>query len=469
MEFLILIAGVAAVVWGGVLFWRGGPLGGSLAVLLAGCCFGHAFYCLEGGPIPLTLDRVLWAALIAHYLVWRRMGTLDPKPIGRADVVLLAWIGLLLISTFTHPFSVDGYKPVSRLLFYYLMPLGMYWVARQSRWNARSSDILLIGLGCFGLYLAATAVAEVRDWSWAVWPRYIASPKFPAFLGRGRGPLLNPAGNGFILSTCLAATVLLWPRAGRLGRTAIALAVPLYLAGIYCTLTRSVWLGAFGALAVAVWYVLPKTWRLPSIVGGVVLVAAVGLTQWENLLSFKRDENLGAQEAAESIKLRPILAMVAWQMFLDDPLTGCGFGHYHEASLHYTGVRRDGVDLPKVRPYHQHNVFLALLCEGGGPVMGFFVLLLGVWTADAWRAVRSTTGPPWARRLGVLFMAALAGYLANGMFHDVSIIDMFHMVFFFLAGAMEGARPAAEGAVVTAEARTERHLGVPWHREAPAT
>lgn len=444
MEILIVIAGVGAVVWGALLFWRGGPVGGLLAVLLAGCCFGHAFYHVEGGPLPLTLDRVLWAALVAHYLVWRRMGLVDPKPLARADLVLLAWTGLLVLSTFSHPFQTDGFKPVSRLLFYYLMPLGMYWIARQNRWSQGHVDGVMIALAGFGVYLAATAVAEVVDWNWAVWPRYIASADVPAFLGRGRGPLMNPAGNGFLMAVCLAATVLLWPRSGRTGRTLIALAVPIYLAGVYCTLTRSAWLGAVGAMGVAVWYVLPRTWRLPSIVGGLVLVALVGLTQWERILSFKRDENLGAQEAAESIKLRPILAVVAWKMFLDDPLTGCGFGHYREASRYYTGNRVDGVALNKARPYHQHNVFLALLCETGGPGMGFFVLLLGIWAVDAWQASRSRAAPPWVRSVGVLFLATLAAYLANGMFHDVAIIDMFNMTFFFIAGLLAGVRPLSK-------------------------
>ena len=35
------------------------------------------------------------------------------------------------IATFAHPWGPNPIQPLSRLLFFYMMPLGMYWVARQ--------------------------------------------------------------------------------------------------------------------------------------------------------------------------------------------------------------------------------------------------------------------------------------------------------------------------------------------------
>ena len=96
-------------------------------------------------------------------------------------------------------------------------------------------------------------------------------------------------------------------------------------------------------------------------------------------MTFKRDQALTAQETAESAKLRPILAAVAWHMFCDRPLWGCGFGQYPERSIEYLSDRSIDLPLEKARPFVQHNVLLALLTETGLAGMGLFVVLLGTW------------------------------------------------------------------------------------------
>ena len=105
-------------------------------------------------------------------------------------------------------------------------------------------------------------------------------------------------------------------------------------------------------------------------------------------MAFKRDEGLSAREAAESVKLRPILARIAWNMFRDRPMLGCGFGQYKSEHVNYLADRSTDLPLEKGRSYVQHNVFLALLAETGLVGMGLFVLLLALWTRDAWRLWR---------------------------------------------------------------------------------
>jgi hypothetical protein len=70
--------------------------------------------------------------------------------------------------------------------------------------------------------------------------------------------------------------------------------------------------------------------------------------------------------------------------------------------------------------------------------MGLFAALLCFWTRDAYRAWRSDkiSGP--ARHLALVFLALVANYVVNGMFHDVSLIQMVNTLLFFLAGLTEG-------------------------------
>jgi O-antigen ligase len=312
-------------------------------------------------------------------------------------------------------------------------------VARGSRWTPQSWPWVLWGLAGFGLYLSLTAVAEVRQaWSF-VFPEYIASPTLHReWFGRGRGPYLNPTANGLVLSVALCAALLLWPRLNRAGRLFLVAAIPVYLAGLYCTLTRSVWMGAAAGVLVVLTLSLPRSWRYGFVGASLLAVVIVSAASWERMMAFQRDRGISAQEVAESARLRPILATVAWKMFCDRPLLGCGFGQYDRAMVHYLHDRSWDLPLEKARRYVQHNTFLALLTEIGVIGMGLFALLLGLWAHDAWRLWNDPGVSRSAQQAGLLFLAALACYLPNAMFHDTTLAPMVTMLMCTLAGMVQG-------------------------------
>src|SRR5262249_28432384 len=156
-----------------------------------------------------------------------------------------------------------------------------------------------------------------------VFPTYIASPTYGEFFGRGRGPFLNPAGLGVFQGVCLCAALTFWPRLGRKGKTFLLLLMPVFAWGIYCTLTRSVWIGVALELFLIGCLCIPRNWR-PAFLGLAVLSSAAVLSVgWSHLLAFKRDRYVSVEEMEESANLRPIFATIAWHMFLDRPLFGC--------------------------------------------------------------------------------------------------------------------------------------------------
>jgi O-antigen ligase len=440
-EFLVLAA-LCGVVWLAAAVLRGGLLATCLLLLVAGTCFGPFFFSLEVKPIPLTSDRALCLLLLAQFAVWWRWGLTRPQPLGRADVALAAFLMCLLVNTFVNDWKFTNNQPVSKLLFYYLMPAVIYWVARYVPFDERRTRVLFGVLAVLGLYLAATSVAEAFGFENLVFPRYINSPEHVDFRGRGRGPLLNPAADGLLMAIGLSATWLWWPRLTRPGQLLLLLAQGVYLAGVGCTFTRCAWIGAAASSLIVIGLTIPRHWRVPLVAGCLLVTTAVAATQWERLLAFKRDEGQSAQEAAESVKLRPILAMIAWKMFQQRPVFGCGFGNYRKAYVSVLNDRDTDLPLEKGRPYVQHNVFLALLAETGLVGMCLFTLLLTLWTRDAWRLYHSNA-PPWARQHGLLFLAMLGSYLANAMFHDLAIIPMVNMFVFFLAGTVAGLRQIA--------------------------
>jgi hypothetical protein len=453
MEFILAIGALLAIVWVAIAFVRGGLVGGALVVLLAGSCFGHPFFNVPAGPLPLTADRLLLAVLVLQYFIYRRWGWTDPKPLATGDYVLAAFIILLVASALTHDFRFHQSQPLAQLLFFYLMPVTMYWVVRQTRWTERSARWLFACVGVFGAYLCLTAVAETHGAWEFVYPSYIASSEFREFFGRGRGPLLNPAANGFVQGLGLCAAMMWWPRVNRPGKLLLLATLPIFAWGVYSTFTRSAWMGAGLGGLVLVALGTPRSWR-PVVVGGAVVAAlVVAAGTWQNMLAFKRDRDVTAEDVAESAKLRPILAVIAWHMFLDRPILGCGFGQYEQESLPYLADRTTDLPLEKARPYIQHNVFLAMLTQTGLVGMGLFVALLACWARTAWRLWRTASAPDLVRHLGLFFLALLGVYLPNAMFHDVSIIPMVNMMLFFFAGAVMSLTPHLAGKVSPAEVK----------------
>ena len=448
MELLAVIAVVCALVWSGVALLRGGPLAGCLLFLAAATCLSADFLSFNAGTTRLTIDRLLWGVVMLLYLVWRQRGWTDPKPLQAADRTVLAFVGYLAVRTLlTHPHDT-GLTPVVNLVLWYGMPLGIYWVVRQSPIDRPQNRTILVCLGLFGLYLAVTVIAERFEVYDLVFPRYIVttlSDKTLEFIGRGRGPLLNPMITGIQLVACLSAVLLFWPRTRLLGRCGVALAVSVFALAFYATMTRTVWMSAGLGLAVIVGPSISWRWRA-CLLGAAVLIGGVFATaNWEQLVAFKRDKNLTARETADSVSLRPIMARVAWLMVLDQPLWGCGFGQYVPEHKNYLADRSTELVLEKSRPYLPHNVLFAVVTETGLVGLGLFLATLTLWGCDAWRLWRSLQAPLWVRQQGLFFLAVLSAYLVTGMFHHVAMIPMSNLLLFFAAGMNAAVKKKAYG------------------------
>jgi len=448
MHLLALLALMLVMVWGTWALLRGGVLLGASLVLLAAVCFGHPFFHVSIGPIPLTIDRVLWLVLLGQYFLWRQMGWTTRRRLTAADWSLVALLVILAASTLTGNWHRDGNRPLARLIFYWAMPAGVYLAVRSVRLHRSEVRRLLVALAVFGIYLATTSLAEVQQWSWLVFPRYIASEKFPEFLGRARGPLMNPAGTGILEVVCLGALLWWLLPPGRWRRATCLVAAAFLMGGIFATLTRSVWLTAGVCILLFLSLTLPRNWRLPAVACLLLVGSAVGATQWERIMALKRDRDLDAQAAAESVRLRPLMAVLAWRMFTERPVLGCGFGQFERCKIQYIADRSGNAPLEQVRPYELHNVFLAILVETGIVGLLPLVLLLWFWTRDAihlWLisevpAASNRLSAVWSTRpLALLFFFAVTGYVINGMFHEISGIPGVNLVLFFLAGITQAA------------------------------
>ncbi len=440
MELILIFGFLVALVWSMValkhrqsvkepfyLF----PILGYL-VILTGSVFSSEFFSI-GGPIPITIDRLLLGGTFACFclMVLSRQETMFV--LNRTDVGVLVLTGVISFSTITHDFSFLGNMPASRLLFFNLLPVALYFVMRNARFNDTNLKLIAGGMVMLGIYLSITAIFETRGFGGLVFPRFIMDPDYEEFLGRGRGPFLNPVSNGVFQVVGLASLWMWWPGASTRRRAVVLCLAALMCAGIYSTFTRSVWLGLVTAAGIAVF--LPSKRQAK---GGMVIAAAlVGIMLFpvigEKLLSFKRDKNVTVSEMENSARLRPLFVTVATRMVVDRPLFGCGFGQYAREKYPYLQDPTSRQPLAMTKSYMQHNIFLAYVSETGIIGLGALLIMLAMFTRIAVLTWTDPTLPFWRQQFGMLLLVFLSNHAINGMFHDVSIIPMENMLMFFLA------------------------------------
>lgn len=450
MIAIYAIAGLVALVWGAIFVLRGSLLSGCLAFLIVAICFGHHYANFQLGPLTLTFDRLVLAILVGAYLVQRRQGRTEPKPPGRIDALVLAFLGVLVLSGCYGGWGSGGFVqtaeagPLYRLVAGYLIPFAIYWMARQSPLDRSKLSLLAGTLTCLGVYLAVTGLLEIGEQWWAVFPGYIADPEVGMHFGRARGPMVSAISFGLYLGVCILAAWLWRSRHRRLGQLVTVALMPVMLAGIYFSYTRSVWMGAGLGLMIVLGLTLRGLWR-PLVLGGMASAALLlAVTQMDKLKALEREQP--AADSSSSVDLRVGFAYLSWTMFRDRPLWGVGFGQFPDAKLPYLADRSTSLNLEDLRPYCHHNTFLSILTETGLIGLGLFLAVLASWAWTAWNLVRDPQLPDWTRAQGTLLLGALGIYVCQLAFHEMSYSPVDNSLIFLLAGVTVGLRAAARPA-----------------------
>lgn len=405
-----------------------------LGLLWIGTIFGPPFFAFDG-PIQISFDRLLLAITIGVAAFHWWTGQIKLPTLNRVDVCVAGLVVYIYWSSRGYNITETIVDPTARWLFYILVPAVVYGLARITPFSSVDFKLLMRGIIVLGLYLSVTAVCEIKGFHALVYPKHILNPEVWMFLGRGRGPLLNPAGNGLIISIAMAAVAASFVNADRQSKALYAALGVILFVGCYATLTRSCWLGIAGAVA-AVGFVFSPRWvRVMGLASMVLLAVAMSMGLKEHLMSFKRDKALSAEDAAKSVELRPLLAAVAFEMFKDKPLTGHGYGQYLQRHTSYHSIRELGMPLEMARPYSHHNAFLAFLVDSGLIGLGLYLGFISMTAIYGWQLAHNGGLPLEARQLGLFSLATLAAYFPNAMFHNMTIIPMVQ-IFLMTSGGL---------------------------------
>jgi O-antigen ligase len=459
MTAFYVIAAIVALVWGIIFLTRGSLLGGCTAYLVLASCFGVYFYSFDAG-ITFSLDRIFLVVLALAFAVQWKLGQTDPKPLSKVEITLGLFLGWLVLSMITHDWraaSVGQVPVVQHLINGYLIPLALYALARNARLTESNTTSVIIALAGFGFYLSATALLETAGaWS-LVFPRYIADPALGLHFGRARGPMVHSVSFGFYLGATALAAWLWRERLGRLGQLLLMLTAPIFLAAIYATKTRSVWVGFGCGLLLVLAATLQGKVRVAVIASMACAALLVGVAKFDSIMSLQREGT--AADTLQSAGMRASFTYVSWQMFLDRPLAGFGFGQFADEKLPYLSDRSIDLPLEQIRGYVHHNTFLALLTETGLVGMCLYLAVLGLWSRDAWRLIRAPQAPRWAKRMAILFAGVLTIACWQMIGHEITFMPYEHALLFSLAGITTGLRWQFVGQTIGPPAITERAGG----------
>jgi len=435
MHFVFAIAALAAAAWCTVIARRLALWPATAAFISLGYVLGPPLWSAHLGPMPLTIDRLLLAGLLLS-LAWHwRLGRfMPPTPTG-SDWLLVATLAYFTIRCALTPrpdFGGTTVGPWWRLATAFWIPALLYLVARTATPTERSWIKALWILSGLGVFLALTGYAEVFKQWWAVFPRYIANPELGTHFGRARGPALNSASMGMMLTGCFWAAWFLWPRVMRWQQLAIGAALVVIAGSVFFTYTRSTWIGLAAGLAVVP--LVQFNPRLRIVAGlGVILLGGVGIVGFGHKLTDlgRKDSDASAQH---SVYQRASFAYVSSRMFADAPIFGCGFGRFYDKKIPYLADRSQQVELESLRNLDHHNTLLSVLVETGLVGLGLFVGLLAAWGRSACSLVRSRGAEPWRRAHGLFTVAVILNYLASALFHDLTLAATEAWLLYFAAG-----------------------------------
>ncbi len=276
MNVLVALFSVASLIWLVPVIQRGRLLAIAMLTLGVGTVLGPYFFAIDG-PIQFSLDRILWIAMFGLSLAGWRLGHVRIPAITRMDWVVMAIVGWFLISALARRPSAPEKFPRGTWLFYVAMPAGMYLIARIVPVRSRDIQWLTLGLVGLGLYLAVTAMFEVCGSAWARVPAVHRRSGIMAVLrSRPRSvdePIRKWLPDRHFSDRLFAGN----HQIGSRGKLLYGVALVILLGGLYATLTRSIWLGGLGGLAMVGLVYSPRWIR---VLGLATVVLLGGVCSW---------------------------------------------------------------------------------------------------------------------------------------------------------------------------------------------
>lgn len=393
--------------------------------------------------IPIPLDRVAIACGIATALVRSIRAGEGPRIRAVHWVMLALLLYAIASAAWVHTLTQHGpqFALLDRLG---VIPFLLFLVAPVAFRTPEQRRILALGLVILGAYLGITALLEAAGAHSLVFPSYINNPNLGITAERSRGPFLESGADGLAMFYCMVAGALLLPsfRDRPWMRSLVIGVMVVCAAGIVCTVTRQIWIGASLGAAVAMLFDRRLRRMLPFAAVGAALVVVLALAFVPGL-SAKLHSRVNTQT---SIWDRLSSDGAALRMAEARPGLGFGWGEFGARSKPYYRLGATYPLLPSIA--EAHNVPLSNAAELGfvGVALWAVVLIMGLVAPTIGRA------PPAVHPWRLALIAVVIAWFVQANFSPMDYAFDNYLVWLW-AGIVVGGRqrPAAarESAVAT--------------------
>ncbi|MEP7368294.1 MAG: O-antigen ligase family protein [Dermatophilaceae bacterium] len=254
-----------------------------------------------------------------------------------------------------------------------VMPFVLFAIAPVVYRSREHRRVLLVSLTILGAYLGLIAALQGLRLESLIFPRYIINAQSEHY-GRAFGPSLQVGSNGLQLFACMVCAAILSTQVGGMvARWASRSVVALCAAGLFFTMTRSVWIGGIAGIVAALW--LDRRTRKLILAAAVVVPLCLGAVLV--LDQSIRDMVLSRMGDSQSAYDRLNADVTALRILPFHPVLGVGYYNFWNVENDWFW-QLDTTPVATTR-IAVHNVFLGDAVEIGIP--GATVWFLGLMGA----------------------------------------------------------------------------------------
>lgn len=464
-----------------------------LAFLVAGLSFASLKFLgpsgpavLAGGLLAATLAAalalrspvlvfILWLVFLSglHTVGLLRMPGLPDMSIARMVMVLIMVMMVLAMLFGKNPFKAPVLPDIlvilhtSYILFnamfiadgshfnlWYvscLSPMLAYFFGKQFVESDRHIQQIIYSFVFMTAYFWLVSIAEHFRIMFLIWPKTIIDAMGQHWVGRSRGPFLQPAVFGQILGMYLLVHFyLLTRKISQVRRLLIWGNLALGSVGLLFTYTRGGWLATLAGIGVL--GVLRPGYRKMILIMcfvGIVFGTAGLLQRANGDLLQDRVGNTG------TIENRAGVMYAAFKAIQNNPFFGVGFFEFKNVAYLYSqGAYVPGIGYVKKKMGDHgsiHDMYVGRTAEEGLIGMAlWFAFLVAVSRNYIRRWKENPQGEWFNRDLITLFAALSAVYLVGGMAINFRFFALINILPYFFAGVVAGF-PVKTADSITAE------------------
>jgi O-antigen ligase len=390
---------------------------------------------LPAGIPDISYDRALVLLLLCIVIVETLLSKRRLKKITPLDIlILLYFVAQLSSRLFVLWFEGIGKPNLNGLLDIVLIPLILYWVAKNLiasrthlKWFLYALVIASLLICLTGLYEQASGrrVFAVSS-TLGGWETHYYWQDVGGL--RAAGALGNPAiygatlGMGILAGICSLAHI-----KRKLIQATFVVTIGVLSYGLFASFTRSAWLSVFIVLFIAQFFV-NGLWKrtLPIFVLGLVLLVLI----WAKLPS--SSTIVSRAMTTRTITPRLEVTQLGWERFLEKPLLGWGSG-----ALDTLGVMQVITS--------SHNIFLSFLVDGGLFLFLSFLAVVSYLLNRAIRVYEMTAKSSLEGNVLVAMMGNILIFLLSGLALELHYFGYFNALFWISAGVIDRLGQRADG------------------------